>query len=219
MVLLGAPDAFAVIPGTLAKSMYPVKRIERLCDNFSTISPDWQPKGRDGKDNWFGLWGQTLSISGVEGQVMARPFEEDNCSVQVKISTNGSFWDGGPTLLLYWKKGYYAGINAGGMRPIPNGPKICCSAVVDGKSVGTGIGPVAESTTWVKITLLPETLEFFYSADAKTWSKLQSIPRKGLEGAPSMLLIGTPMPNSEYCAGKGRGDGTVFFGDLVTGRD
>ncbi len=219
VVVLPSSAVAAVPVAPPAPVLPPEARIARLCDDFASLSPEWQPKAPPDNAGRVGLWDRMLSFSGAEGQVVTRAFNEDNCSAQVRIMSQGGYWDGGPSLMLYWRKDSYAMVTAGGRLPMPDGPKIQATAVAGGKRLGTQVGPAAGAATWVKIRLLPEAIAFSYSTDAQSWIELNRLPRRGLEGAPSLLLLGTPMPGAEFGVGKGRGDGTAFFADLVTGRE
>jgi hypothetical protein len=214
MVVVAAPGVSTVCPARDA-GLEPKTRIPRLCDEFTTLSKDWQPKGRDG--DWCDLWAGNLRITGAEGVTVSRPFGEDNCSVQVRIQAQGAFWDGGPSLMLSWSKDKYVQFVAGNMVPMPN---LRAVAVTGGKSALSVSGPAAGTVTWAKITLSPTAIDFFYAVDGKAWTKLGSVPRTGFEGAPPLLILGLPTPGAnEYHVGNGRGEGAAFFADLVTGRE
>ncbi len=217
VVVVAAPGVCSSVPAR-NPALEPKTRIPRLCDDFTTLARDWQPKGRDG--NWCDLWAGNLRLTGAEGVTVSRPFGEDNCSVQVRIQVQGGFWDGGPSLMLSWSKDKYVQFLAGNVIPMPDGPKMRAFAVTGGKPAPIPLGPVAGAVTWAKITLSPTAIDFFYTADGQAWTKLGSVPRAGFEGAPALLILGIPMPGAnEYHVGNGRGNGAVFFADLVTGRE
>lgn len=219
VILLAAPEALPATPAHLAKSMALPNRVAPLCDAFATLSPEWKLHAPPGAAGRVTHWAGTLRLAGAEGRVLARPFGLENGSVQVKIMTSGGFWDGGPSLVLYWNQDSYALITAGGMCPMPDGPNIQATAVAAGKTLGRCAGPPAGVASWVKIKLSPDTIEFSCSTDAKTWTRLNSVPRQGLEGAPRFLLLGTPMAGAEFGVGQGRGAGDVFFDDLEIGTE
>ncbi len=214
-IVVAAPGVCTTIPARDA-ALAPKARIERLCDDFATLTKDWQPKGREG--DWCDVWMGNLRLTGVEGITVSRPFNEDNCSVQVRIQAGGGFWDGGPSLMLSWASDKYVQFLAGNMVPMPN---LRAVAMTGGKQALRADGPPAGAVTWVKITLSPNSIDFLYSADGKAWTKLGSVPRTGFEGAPPRLILGLPMTgaNEFHVSTGGRGNGVALFGDLITGRE
>lgn len=213
VVLLAAPGTFKPVP-IQEKSLEPRQRLTRLCDDFSKVENDRKPA--KSIDTWRGM----MRIKGNEFGGLIRPFNEDNCSVQAKVMASGSFWDSYPQISLYWNKDSYVSLKAGAVYPTENGPKIESFTTVDGKRTSAQ-GPVAGAASWIKIGLKPQSVEFYCSLDGKAWTLINSVPRKGLEGAPSYLFVGrfAGLDPQGQTTGKDRATGIVYFDDLIVGRD
>ncbi len=225
MVLVAAPDRFPPVP-TAVPALAPGQRIAGLCDDFATLRPEWTvlPTNKAAT-----ILRGMLELSEVP-HVISRPFNEDNCSVQVKIracaglnaTARGGFWEGGPSLFLSWSTNTCVQIQAGHEYPMPGGNRVRTYAMSAGKSIPIQCPEVIENTVvWVRVTLKADAIAFFCSTDGQAWLPLGTLPRKGFEGAPARLILGNGCmgPNPDF-ANTGRAWGAAsFFDDLITGRE
>jgi hypothetical protein len=217
-VVIAGPGVFAAVPATSA-SLIEGKPIERLCSDFSSTK-GWNLLGPN-----IASWNGMLRIQGSEFALASRPFGEDNCSVQIKVrGGNGTwsnlFWDAYPGIQLYWKQGTYVGMTGGFGQPDPVGRYHKSVVSIDGKLQNGPAGPIMGTVNWIRITLKPEVIEFYSSTDGKAWTKVDSVDRKGFEGAPAYLYVGrgTVAGPDELVQGKDRGNGTACFDELITWR-
>jgi hypothetical protein len=225
VLIVAAPGQFPPLDPAPGKALEPApeRRIEALCDDFSSIRDVWTRKASP----HIGLkWGTVFdSVAGYlrirtstyKHALLARPFGQDNCSVQVKIreSTQGYGAAYRPCLCLYWDKDKFVRMTA------LSGEKVQCE-IVNGNQHAAQNGPECGLFTWVKIGLRPEAIEFQCSTDGKAWQLVHTQPRAGFEGAPPHLLLGhgSGGPNAFL-----QNDSHLeayfidsFFGDLIVAR-
>jgi hypothetical protein len=159
---------------------------------------------------------------------LSRPLGEDNISVQarVRVSRTGCELGWHPGLTLYWGKGRYGFITAGGFKGgderlvirgcgakhIPLGHRLMM--VLDGN----------QYDFWVKITLSPDRIRYSSSLDGKVWDTEADVPRpKDYAGAPALLILGAGWEGAgevfQNDAPHETGLKKASIGELVVGRD
>lgn len=201
--------------------------IKPLCDDFAALSPEWQPHVS------VNIEKSTHSAHGVPSKAfdilsghlrirtnsyvyssLRRLFNQDNCSVQIKIREPDNAYGGGfgPGLHLYWADGRAVHLAAWEQGP---GQPLHCSGERGGKQVFAQSGDAPAKISWARISLKPEAIEFHTSTDGTTWKRLHSQPRAGFDGAPDTLAIGhgnsTDGPVEGYAFDS-------YFDDLITAR-
>jgi len=216
IVLLAAPGKFPPAPSREA-SLLPAKRIAALCDDLTGLKDPWKvlPENKPVRVQW-----EMLRLDECP-HVIVRPFNEDLCSVQVKVRAMNGWWKGGPSMYLLWGKDKYVRILAGHENPMPHG--VFVRAWAAGGPAGKTAhfqGPRTGTATWIKVTLGADTISFSASTDGKTWESFGQVPRKGFEGAPAQLVLGNAHGDGQSLftnTGRARGSAS-FFSDLITAR-
>jgi hypothetical protein len=228
LLLLAARGTFPATDPAMGKALEPRQRIAVLCDDFAELRPDWQrilsPHCRKmagpQKEN-FTSQGGYLRILGSRSTYSAlyRPFNQDNCSVQVKIpQATGFYWHGfGPMLALYWETNKYVRMLSG-----VEGQKTSCEGA-SGDRTFRKEGAESGRWNWVKIALRPDALEFLWSTDGQSWQPLHTQPRAGYEGAPPYLFLGNGAPGVHAMMRNEQWLESYtfhsYFDDLLTGKD
>lgn len=230
VVLLAAPGVFPPVTQTLPVEMLPKQRIEAVCDDFTTFKPTWivdgakvlWPTSRNVfmDADWYRIDQGRLRINvGLAAHaIFAKPFGYDNCSVQVKVMASEPARQLSPGLAVYWTKNKYAQIGVNGT---------VTARSLGGKPIepGPGANMAMGAITWLKITLTPESIEYFASTDGKSWKLVGTQPRADFTGAPDYLVLGQGWdgPDDLFCNDQKNParweDWFLFYDDLVVGRD
>ncbi|NQT11347.1 MAG: hypothetical protein HQ582_01275 [Planctomycetes bacterium] len=201
-ILLAEPGVFAPVTLILEPDMAPAARIASLCDDFSSLGEAWtiaiSPKTgkRAGSncDPYYSIHHDTLRFSvGKGAYILARRrFDQDNCSVQVRIRARGETFGAGPALTLYWDKEHYVQFTGGGEQMRPHGLDFRIrSAGAAGPLQPGPEWPITLGTVnWVRITVRPNEIDFHCSTDGRAWKLAGTVAREGLEGAPKYLMLG-----------------------------
>ena len=243
-VRVGSHDILFVLAGDLGGYTLPTPRrwdalpkpktvLARYSDAFAgpELPARWERvlhRGRSG----VGFVDGKLYIQGhFFGYAMVRQKldGQDNISAQCVITRSpGGHDTSAGSLFLFWKEG---GCLQAGISSNRNGAFMY---VVNGRrTYGTDIN-LTSPYGWypcvsnaVKIRLTPKSVEFYGSADGRTWSKPFTVKRgPKLSGAPDYVAVGNGHRGEKpYMANvyerhfNPDRPGTTFFSDLVVGRD
>jgi hypothetical protein len=201
VVLLAAPGKFSPLQQKLAPEMLPQRRIDALCDDFQGLDKAWtvrtSPKtlGGDARDPdpIVAILNGSLRFYGGRGghMLISRPFNQDDCSVQVRIRSTSVSLSSGGALTLYWDAGRWIQF-VGGCRQVLGGDKfhVAVSGSAEPFQPAPNFPLTLGGVNWVKITLRPRTVEFHCTTDGARWRLAGTVARKGLEGPPARLMLG-----------------------------
>jgi hypothetical protein len=196
------------------------------------LSSKWEKILHEGKSG-AGFLNNRLYIQGNHyGYAMIREKlnGEDNISAQCVIarSPSGGNDSSAGSLFLFWKDGgayLQAGISLSEKKfsYIVNGRRIPSSEISSKSTYGWY--PYLESA--VKIKLTPDNIEFYGSADGKTWSKAVTVKRSSeFSGAPEYLALGNGHRGEKpYLANtlakyfNSNAPSTTFFTNVIAGKD
>ena len=152
-----------------------------------------------------------LSLPGshYKHQYLTRPLPEPNPVVQARLQMaltgTSRAWNAG--IGLYWSKGQYCFITAGGYRNNDTGFTIRGTGrrtvTLDGRTMR-----ILDDNTcdcWVRIEVEPKTIRYAASLDGRSWTTEVEISRPpSLAGPPRLLIVGRG----------DEGEGDVFRNDL-----
>jgi hypothetical protein len=235
VLLLAAPGVFAPVPEALPAAMTPKPLIQDVSDRFDTLSPAWSFHVTPNRAAALGgpsIDRGRLRMQGDLGShtLAQRPFGRDHVAVQVKVRSIGRWQlgQGGPSLILAWENGAWVRVIAGAMYGGPPTDELQVRSSLDAKAFQaqwkpTGAKIAAGTATWLRMELRPDAIVFLASVDAKKWTAVGTLARKGFKTAPEYLLLGTGTPgktpflrNDAY--GQLQGAGLcAWFDDLQTG--
>ena len=175
--------------------------IKDLCDDFQTLSKEWTRNASSFvtmATDKHGVPGKAFDLLAGHVRIrtsssiyanLSRPFDQDNCSVQLKLREPDGSYGGGfePGLHLYWADGRSVHVTGWGRGPaLP----LSCHGRLGDKNAFSRRGPEPARISWVRIALKPDAIEFHTSTNGETWDLLHRQPRAGFEGAPAELALG-----------------------------
>jgi hypothetical protein len=159
----------------------------------------WQSDLHEGRSS-VGIWDGRLYVQGAHyGYAhVRREFGRDNVAVQCLIlrADTGCADAWGGSLVLGWANGEFVqatpGTCEGRFLYVVSGV-----GTYRGQAIGRNVVPgwYPYYPNWVKISLQPEVLAFYSSADGRNWVKDQEVKRgEKHAGAPQYLLLGNGGP-------------------------
>jgi len=200
VILLAAPGTFEPAP-TLERPPAG-ERIEKLCDSFTEIGPQWtqarSPKLlKDGEkdpglDPWCMSHSGRLRLYGGKGGAMQvrRPFEEDNCAVQVQVRGWGTSLDARSGPALYWDPEHWVQLAADFPQAAQHEIRFSVRTQGTSKLESAGKPVPLGVVNWARIELRPDRIEFLASTDGRAWHSLGHVTREGIKKPPAWLILG-----------------------------
>jgi len=213
LVLASIPGTYSVeMPRLGVELSRPGKILSDFSDTFEgpALGPAWKKDLHEGHAG-IGILDGKLYVQGAHygyahvrrdfGNVVGQAFLPVAVTVQCCIlrAPTGCADEWGGSLILCWPNGEFVQATPG-----------TCSGkflyrasrrgVFKGQAVSAQPVPgwYPHSLNWVKIALKPDAIEFYSSADGKTWLKEQAVKRgKEYAGPPGHLLLGNGGPGAK----------------------
>ncbi|NQZ70480.1 MAG: hypothetical protein HRT89_20700, partial [Lentisphaeria bacterium] len=231
-LIIAKKGLYTPLPQNLGHKLSPPAKlwINEYCDNFSQLKSNWAKNASPNitkatvdhgvESPAFSIMSGYLRIrtSSYIYSNLKQKFNQDNCSVQIKVRDYvGKYAIGyGPGLHLYWGNGASVHLTVGpGIGLKSQVHRFHTWSMVNGKKVFEKYGDLIAKVNWLKIELNNEKICFYTSNDAKEWSPLSRHKRDAFIGAAQVLAVGHGEDKDVYLEGYSFDS---FFKDLIVAK-